>query len=112
MAKSYQIVGQSAPAANSDVTLYEVPANTQFVAASVSVVNRSSTGSPVAIRLALVPSGQTLGNQHYVEYDKLLDIREGVRIPINIGMGAGTKVIVRATAATVSFTLGGALLTP
>ena len=110
MAKVYKIVGQAAPAANTDTILYTVESNKQFVAANLSAVNRASTGAPVAIRVALVPSGQTLGDQHYIEYDTLLDVREGRRISINIGMDQGTRVYVRCSAATVSFTLGGAVI--
>ena len=109
MAKSYKIVGQAAPAANTDTVLYTVVANKEFVAANLSVVNRSSTAA-VAIRVALVPSGETLGNQHYIEYDLLLDVRESKRIPINIGMDQGTKVYIRSSTANVSFTLGGAVI--
>lgn len=111
MAKSYKIVGQAAPAATTDTVLYTVQEGTQFVAASISVVNRSSTGSPVAIRIAMVPQGETLAEKHYLEYDMLVDVRESKRIPINIGLDAGTKVHVYASASTVSFTLGGAEIT-
>ena len=109
MAKSYKIVGQAAPVADTDTVLYTVAALKEFVAAGLTAVNRSPTAA-VSIRIALVPSGEVLGNQHYIEYDMLLDGRESKRIPINIGMDQGTKVYVRSSTAYVSFTLGGAVI--
>ena len=110
MSKVYKIAGQASPAANTDTVLFTVPTGKEFVAAVLAVVNRATTGAAVDVRVAIVPSGETLSDIHYIEYGLLLDIREGKRIGINLGMDAGTRVYVRASAATTSFTLGGVVI--
>lgn len=69
MPKVYKTVGQSAPAANTDTTVYTVPASTQFVGSTITVCNRDSNVVS-SYRIAIVPSGATLASQHYIVYEK------------------------------------------
>lgn len=110
MSKVYKIAGQASPAANTDTVLFTVPTGKEFVAATLAVVNRATTGAPIDVRVAIVPSGETLSDKHYIEYGLLLDIREGKRIGINLGMDAGTRVYVHSSSANASFTLGGVVI--
>lgn len=106
MAKAYKVAGQSAPAANTDTTLYTVPGNTNFVASSLVFCNRSSLVLST-LRIAIVPSGQTLNDQHYISYEEILDIRERKSMVLGFALAAGDKVIVRSSTANLSFTLFG-----
>jgi len=107
MALSYKIAGQSAPAIDTDTTIYTVPAATQFVGSTISVCNRDAAGSPVAFRVAVVPSAETLATKHYLIYDELIDVRSSRRFTLGITLATGDKVIVRTDTANLSFTLFG-----
>jgi hypothetical protein len=106
MAKAYKVAGQSAPAANTDTTLYTVPANKNFVASSLVFCNRSNSVLST-LRVAIVPSGETLNNQHYISYEEILDIRERKSMVLGFALAAGDKVVVRSSTANLSFTLFG-----
>ncbi len=106
MAKTYKVLGQSAPTANTDTTLYTVPANTNAVCSSLVMCNRSSTALST-LRIAVIPSGQTLNNQHYISYEELLDIRERKSLVLGFSLAAGDKIVVRGNTANLSFSLFG-----
>lgn len=108
MPKSYKILGQQAPAANSNVTLYTVPAATQAVISTLAIVNR---GTNSKIRVAVVPDGQVLANEHYIEYDRILDSRDSYRITIGISLGAGDRIVIRCDTTNCSFSLFGTEIT-
>jgi hypothetical protein len=112
MPNSYIVAGQAAPAAATDHTLYTVPAGKQFVASTLNCANRDKTGDPAEIRIAIVPTGETLANKHFIEYDRILDQRESFPKTIGVTLPAGCAVIVRSSTANVSFSLFGAEVTP
>lgn len=102
MAKVYKIAGQSAPLANVNTDLYTVPASTTFVGSTLIIASRSKNTTATAFRIAVVPNGQTLANQHYIEYDKLIDSRESIKLTLGWSLAAGDKVIVRADSGDLS----------
>lgn len=110
MPKSYKILGQQAPIANTNTNLYVVPASTQAVVSTLAFVNRSPSAN-ANIRVAVIPNGQSVNNQHYLEYDKILDGRESGRLTIGMSLNAGDTVMVRASTANVSFSLFGVEIT-
>ena len=109
MAKNYTIAGQVAPVANTDTDLYTVPAGKAFVASTLVVTNRSSTDMR-SIRVAVVPSGQTLDVRHFVEYDRLVQPNENFRMAWGMALPAGAKVVVRSNSNDTSYSLFGVLL--
>lgn len=54
MANTLKVLGQSAPGAASQTTLYTVPAATSTVVSSIVVCNRSAT--PTSFRVAVQPA--------------------------------------------------------
>lgn len=110
MPTAYKIAGQAAPAANQDTTLYSVPALKSFLSSTVTIVNRNTAGVMGSFRMAVVPSGETLSNKHYIEYETLLQSRESKRVTIGMTLATGDSVIVRSSSADMSFTLFGAEL--
>ena len=66
---TYKVLGQSAPSATSDTTLY-----TSSGAAIVSTINVANlSAAPDTIRIAVRPAGASLANQHYIVY--------GIQVP-------------------------------
>lgn len=99
-------ISQAAPVADTDTTLYTVPALTQFISSTLALVNRNVTDIS-SIRIAVVPNGEALSNKHYIEYDMLVDARGSRRYTIGMTLSAGDKVVVRSDTGDMSFTLFG-----
>jgi hypothetical protein len=60
MATTYKVLGQVAPGATTDTTLYTVPAGTEAVVSTLIVANRASTAA--TYRIAIRPNAATLAN--------------------------------------------------
>lgn len=101
MAEALKVLGQQAPGATTDTTLYTVPAGTSTVVSCITVANRSAT--PATYRIAVRPGGAAIANQHYLAYDVALaaNATEAWRTPLTLA--AGDVITVRASTANVSF---------
>jgi len=104
MATTYKVLGQSAPSATTNTTLYTVPAATSTVASTLVVANR---GVSTTFRVAIRPTGATLANQHYIVYDSSVNQYDSVFLTLGITLAATDVVTVYAGAATLSFSLFG-----
>lgn len=106
MAKIYSVAGQAAPAAATDTSLFTVPTGYYFVASTISVANRDPEVH-LAYRIAIVPSGQTLANKHFIAYDTILAGRATDKLTWGVTLAAGDQVYVRSSTANASFSLFG-----
>lgn len=104
MATTYKVLGQSAPAATTDTTLYTVPAATSAVCSTLSVANR---GASTTFRVAVRPAGASLADQHYIVYDNYVAQYDTVFLTLGVTLAATDVVTVYAGAATLSFSLFG-----
>lgn len=96
------ILGQSAPSAATNTTVYTVPAAT-VATFTLSIVNRG--GSVAKVRVALSASG-TPGNSEFIEYDTTLS-SSGVLERSGIVMGATKNVVVYSDSADLSVSVFG-----
>lgn len=110
MPTNYKVLGQSAPSATTDTTLYTVPASTQAVVSTVSVCNRGATAA--TFRIAVRPDGAALANQHYVAFDVNVDANAAIPWTIGVTLGDTDVITVRASNANLSFSAFGAEITP
>lgn len=108
MPTTYKVLGQSAPSATSNTTLYTVPSSTSAVCSTLAVCNR---GPATTFRVAVRAGGSSLANQHYIVYDAFLDQYQSVYLTIGATLQASTIVTVYAGTASVSFSLFGSELT-
>lgn len=108
MATTYKVLGQSAPSATTDTTLYTVPAATSAVASTLSICNR---GVSTTIRIAVRPSGASIANQHYIVYDNYVNTGDTVFLTLGITLATTDVVTVYAGTATTSFSLFGSEIT-
>lgn len=110
MATNYKVLGQVAPSATTDTTLYTVPASTQTVVSTINVCNRGT--SAATVRIAVRPAGATLANLHYQAFDTVVD--GSAILPLTIGMtlNATDVITVRASTANFSFSAFGSEITP
>lgn len=104
MPSTYKVLGQAAPAANTDSTLYTVPSATSAVCSTLTVCNR---GVSATFRVAVRPAGATLANQHYVVFDNFVNANDTIFLTLGITLAATDVVTIRASTGDVSFNLYG-----
>lgn len=105
MPSTYKVLGQSNPTANTDTTLYTVPASTQAVISTLNVCNQNNV--PVSFRIAVRPAGAALAGQHYIAYDTTVPAFDSLPVTIGITIGATDVVTVRSNMTNVSFSAFG-----
>lgn len=110
MATTYKILGQVAPTTNSANTVYTVPAATQTVVSSINICNPDSIAR--AFRVAIVPSGNTLAQKHYVAYETPIAATDTITLSAGITMGANDSISVYANSTSnISFSVFGSEIT-
>lgn len=109
MTDTLKILGQSNPLATTDTTIYTVPVATEAVVSTLFVANRSAT--PLNFRVAVVPSGGTLSDEHYIYYDIECPGNDTFTSTSGISMATGDFIVVRTDNATASFTVTGVQVT-
>jgi glucose-6-phosphate dehydrogenase assembly protein OpcA len=109
MAVNYKVLGQSAPSATTDTTLYTVPSATQAVVSTIVVANRAS--STATYRIAVRPAGATLANVHYLAYDVIVGANDSTTLTLGLTLGATDVITVRASSADLTFSLFGSEIT-
>lgn len=105
MAKTYKILGQTAPGATTDTTLYTCPAATQTVISSITVCNRGTAAA--TYRIAARPNGTVLSNQHYVVFDAAIPANSTDTLTIGMTIAAADVITVYASSANFSFSAFG-----
>lgn len=104
MATTYKVLGQSAPSATTNTTLYTVPAATSTIVSTLSVCNR---GVSTAFRIAVRPAGAAIANEHYVIYDSYVNAGDTIFLTLGITLAATDVVTIYAGTANISFGLFG-----
>ena len=109
MPKNYKILGQAAPGATTDTTLYTVPANTQTVVSTIVVSNRATTNA--SYRIAARPAGATLANEHYLAFDVTVGASDSTTLTLGITLAATDVLTVRGSSANLTFSAFGSEIT-
>lgn len=109
MPTTYKVLGQVAPGATTDTTLYTVPSATESVISTLIVANRSA--SLATYRIAIRPNGATLANLHYIAYDVSVAAGDSTTLTLGLTMDAADVITVRASSADLSFSAFGSEIT-
>lgn len=109
MATAYKILGQSAPTANTATTLYTVPSATEAIVSALTICNRANAAA--TYRIAFVPSGETLGNEHYFAYETSVGAFDTTSADTKFGLATGDVISIYASTANLSFIVSGVELT-
>jgi len=96
------ILGQSAPSAATNTTVYTVPAS-KVATFTVSFCNRDVT--PATVRLAVAATG-TPANSEYLLYDFILPANGAIE-KAGVVANAAENVVVYASSANTSVTVYG-----
>jgi len=110
MPTNYRVLGQVAPAASTETTLYTVPAGTQAVISTIVVANRAATGA--TYRIAVRPGGAGLSNQHYVAFDVIVGGGDSTALTLGITLNATDIISVNGSTANLSYNVFGSQITP
>jgi hypothetical protein len=105
VATTYKVLGQSAPGATTQTTLYTVPAATTAVISTMFVCNRGASAGTV--RIAVRPDGAVLANQHYLYFDTSVPANSTISITTGITLDAADILAVYASTADFSFVAFG-----
>ena len=109
MPTTYKVLGQSAPSATTNTTLYTVPSATSAVISTIVVANRAGTAA--TYRIAIRPAGATLANQHYIAFDVTVNGADSITLTLGITLAATDVITVHASTANLSFNVFGSEIT-
>lgn len=105
----YKVLGQVAPSATTNTTLYTVPSATTSVCSTLVISNRGATAS--SFRIAIRPAGATISNEHYIVYDNILAAYDSVFLTIGITLATTDVITVYSSTANMSFSVYGSEMT-
>ena len=105
MAKTYKVLGQSAPSATTPDALYTDPAATQTVITTLTVCNRGTAIG--TYRISVRPNGASLANQHYIVFDAEIGPKTTNALTLGITVDAADVVEVYASSGDFSFNAFG-----
>lgn len=105
MATAYKVLGQVAPSATTDTTVYTVPSATEAVISTIVIANRAGTAG--SFRLAVRPDGATLSNEHYLAYDVALAANDSTTLTLGITMDASDVLTVYCSSSDMSVNVFG-----
>jgi glucose-6-phosphate dehydrogenase assembly protein OpcA len=105
MATTYKVLGQVAPSATTDTTLYTVPADKQTVVSTIVVANRAATTS--FYRIAIRPSGASIANQHYIAYDVVVGGNDSTTLTLGITITTTDVLTIYSSSTNLTFAAFG-----
>lgn len=110
MAINYKVLGQVAPTDTNNTNIYTVPSSTQTIISTISISNITTSGT--SYRIAVRPSGDTIGNKHWIAYDISLGGNDSISLTLGITMNASDILTVRSgTSNSLAFSIFGAEIT-
>jgi hypothetical protein len=109
MGATAKVLGQAAPSATTETTLYTVPASTSAVVSTLTVCNRSATAT--TFRISITVGGGATADKDYLYYDTPIGGNDCFQDTAGITLATTDKIKVYATLATLSFQAFGQELT-
>lgn len=105
MANAYKVLGQSAPAATTNVNVYTVPAATEAVISTIIIANRGTAAG--TFRLAIRPNGATIANEHYIAFDVPIAANDSTTLTLGLTLDAADVITVYCSTANMSVNVHG-----
>jgi hypothetical protein len=108
MATVYQVLGQVAPSATTNTTLYTVPSLKAAVVSTLVIANR--TAFAASYRIAVRPAGAAIANQHYIAFDVPVGGADSTTLTLGITLAATDVITVYGSTANLTFSLFGSVI--
>ena len=108
MARTYRILGQTNPAANTMATLYTVPASNSAIISSITIANlNESDGTGNSFSIAVNVGGVAVSNTNYIAYRVNCPVKDSITLSLGITMNAGSIISVNANSSLLAFSAFG-----
>ena len=104
MADTLKILGQVAPSATTETTLYTVPGSTSTTISTLVVCNR---GTAATFRVSVSVGGGATANKDYLYYDLAIPANDTFGATLGITLAATDVVRVYASTTDLSFAAFG-----
>ena len=111
MAQTYKILGQIQPSVNTATNLYSSGA-VSAVIQSIYICNQN--GANANVDIIVRPTGETLGNQHYILQNQLVGQSDTIILNLNVTMNSNVVLVANnryrageSKSANVSFSAFG-----
>lgn len=109
MPSTYKILGQVAISGGTSSDLYTVPQNATAVCSTLTSCAIAATSY---LRVAAVPSGQSIDQKHYIMFDNYVNQYDSLYSTLGLTLSSGDKIIVYASGGgPVAFSLFGSEVT-
>jgi len=105
VAEAIKVLGQSAPSATTNTSVYTVPSATEAVISTIIVANRAGTAG--TFRLAVRPNGASISNEHYLAYDVPLASNDSTTLTLGITMDAADVLTAYCSSGDMSINVFG-----
>lgn len=102
---THKILGQATSTSGSDVDVYTAPAGGVAVS-TIHVVNRGTSGG--TFKLAVIPSGQSIGNSRYIAFNEPVSAERMFPITTGVTLASGDKLVINASSNDFSVSVFGA----
>jgi hypothetical protein len=103
MAEAIKISQAAIAVADTEQSLYVVPASTETVISSIVICNRGS--NKATYRWAIVPGGGAAGDANWQEYDSEVDGNVSEFRTLGCTLPAAAEVRIRADTTDISFSI-------
>lgn len=104
MATTYKVLGQIAPSATTETTLYA--ASGQAVVSTISICNQAATAATYRI-LVRPAADSTTAAKHYIIYGATVPASDSTMLTLGITLANNDLIRVYASSATLSFNAYG-----
>jgi len=105
MPSTYKVLGQSAPAATTETSLYTVPAATTAIASTLTICNFSTT--PTTFRAYVAVANAATASKQYLYYDVAIGGNDTFCATLGLTLAATDVLKVYCGANTLAFNLFG-----
>ena len=102
MATAYKVLGQLAPSAATDASLYTVPASTATVISNINICNRS-VGSADYVSIAIRIAGAALADKQYLVYQEIIAPASVYNFTAGLTVSATDVITVTSLLGTSTF---------
>ena len=108
MTSTYQVLGQSNPAATTNTDVYTVPSSTSAVVSTITVCNQGVSGT---FNIAIRTAGAAITAKQYIAYGATLNANDALTLTLGLSLATTDVVTVYASTANFSFNVFGVQLT-
>ena len=106
MAATYKVLGQLAPSATTETTLYTVTSGKAAVVSTIVICNQAATAA--TYRIAVRPAADaTTVSKHWIVYGATVAPSDSTALTLGITLASTDVVRVWASSATLSFNAFG-----